>query len=177
MILDPINGVVRLGYCRHCQAGYSRTYRAWCNEETVDPVTGEPFDDEVAWEDQADTPLEKLPEFRDACGHHHLYHHGCALDLRGQPEPGPIWVTLYLVDRAYGGPEEGGWWYNTGRVVAAWPVATREAAEGVCELAEAAGYTNEGRRDIGSVLSEGAYRYHFDWEPGRDFPDHRPHYE
>ncbi len=25
--------------------------------------------------------------------------------------------TVYLIDRAYGGPEEGGWWYDTGERV------------------------------------------------------------
>lgn len=30
----------------------------------------------------------------------------------------PNWyVTVYEIDRCYGGPEEGGWWYDSGRVV------------------------------------------------------------
>lgn len=24
----------------------------------------------------------------------------------------PVWVNVYRVDRCYGGPEEGGWWYD-----------------------------------------------------------------
>lgn len=28
------------------------------------------------------------------------------------------WVVVYEIDREYGGPEEGGWWYDTGRLVA-----------------------------------------------------------
>ncbi len=27
-------------------------------------------------------------------------------------EDGPCWLSVYLVSRAYGGPEEGGWWYD-----------------------------------------------------------------
>ena len=26
-------------------------------------------------------------------------------------------VAFYAVDRAYGGPEEGGWWFDTGELV------------------------------------------------------------
>ncbi|CAG0982501.1 hypothetical protein RHIZO_01814 [Rhizobiaceae bacterium] len=26
-------------------------------------------------------------------------------------------LAFYEIDRAYGGPEEGGWWYDTGRLV------------------------------------------------------------
>jgi hypothetical protein len=28
------------------------------------------------------------------------------------------WVAVYETGREYGGPEEGGWWYDTGRLVA-----------------------------------------------------------
>ena len=35
------------------------------------------------------------------------------------PAPeGPFHLNEYLTDRAFGGPEEGGWWYDTGRFVA-----------------------------------------------------------
>jgi hypothetical protein len=27
-----------------------------------------------------------------------------------------VWVNIYEVDRAYGGPEEGGWYFDTGEV-------------------------------------------------------------
>ena len=32
------------------------------------------------------------------------------------------WVTIYEVTRHYGGPEEGGWWYNWWEPVASFPV-------------------------------------------------------
>ena len=35
--------------------------------------------------------------------------------------PGQGWLAVYEVDRAYGGSEEGGWWYDTGRLVACVP--------------------------------------------------------
>ena len=31
------------------------------------------------------------------------------------------WLAVYEIDRAYGGPEEGGWWFDTGRLVACVP--------------------------------------------------------
>ena len=36
---------------------------------------------------------------------------------------GLIYVNAYAVSRRYGGPEEGGWWYDAGRPVASvpWP--------------------------------------------------------
>lgn len=35
--------------------------------------------------------------------------------------PGQGWLAVYEVDRAYGGPEEGGWWFYTGSLVACIP--------------------------------------------------------
>jgi len=35
--------------------------------------------------------------------------------LRGNPEfekALPCWVSIYLIERCYGGPEEGGWWWT-----------------------------------------------------------------
>lgn len=30
----------------------------------------------------------------------------------GSPKRARVWVSVYYVNREYGGPEEGGWWYN-----------------------------------------------------------------
>jgi len=32
--------------------------------------------------------------------------------FRGTQTSNPVYVSLYEVSRAYGGPEEGGWWYD-----------------------------------------------------------------
>lgn len=37
-------------------------------------------------------------------------------------------VALYRIDRAYGGPEEGGWWYDTGDLDRPLRVCATEAA-------------------------------------------------
>lgn len=69
-------------------------------------------------------------------------------------------VAVYLCDRAYGGAEEGGWWYDTGELVRICKVF------GNCEMAVAYAQRmnarlkatlNKGRYDIGSVLSTGQY--------------------
>lgn len=91
---------------------------------------------------------------------------------------GPF-VNVYLTDRAYGGPEEGGWWYNTGQVIRSkqFPnqvnAETAQAIEQVwCDL------ENKLRRsDTSSVLSEGCYVVIIEDEPGADYPVERPHYE
>lgn len=104
----------------------------------------------------------------------------------------PFWtVAVYLVDKAYGGPEEGGWWYDCGERV-------DHALEGVpsnfilmvFQTAEAANEAatvlqgildstvNVGRRDISSVLSTG--RYHaevYNGHPPHHYPERTPHYE
>jgi len=42
-------------------------------------------------------------------------------------------VTTYQVTRCYGGPEEGGWWYNWWQVHNVRTFATQAAAESACE--------------------------------------------
>jgi hypothetical protein len=42
-------------------------------------------------------------------------------------------VTTYRVTRCYGGPEEGGWWYNWWQVQNVRTFGTQVAAESACE--------------------------------------------
>ncbi len=93
-------------------------------------------------------------------------------------------VAVFLVDRAYGGPEEGGWWYDTGEPAHEYARFTR----GFRNDAPAAAYAarlnrvlcdnlNKGRHPISSVLSKGRYRALVcDGNP-RPYPETRPHYE
>lgn len=88
-------------------------------------------------------------------------------------------VNVYLIDRAYGGPEEGGWWYKCGSFVRGQQVHDDEEAERVKATLQAwCDEENSQRRsDIGSVLSEGRYDVYIEDEPGESFPEVRPHYE
>lgn len=93
-----------------------------------------------------------------------------------------VYVAVFLEDRAYGGPEEGGWWYDTGDLVrTVWqgPASQAEAAEVYAERLNKKLETtlNHGRRPISSVLSEGRYRALVCNEPPASWPEQRPHYE
>lgn len=102
-------------------------------------------------------------------------------------------VALYLVDRAYGGPEEGGWYYDCGLLLDAddafealpndwkptfhntWRRANkaREALQAKIEAAK----LNEGRRSISSVLSDGMYQACIVEGFPHHWPRRRPTYE
>lgn len=84
-------------------------------------------------------------------------------------------INVYLVRRCYGGPEEGGWWFDAGELLRTVVVAAADAGERAKALE--AEYSNDGRRPLFSVLSTGEYRVSVDDKPGRDWPVERPHYE
>jgi hypothetical protein len=95
-------------------------------------------------------------------------------------------VSVYLVNKAWGGPEEGGWWYTYGIPAAEYGWKTKcfgdwdDAHAYVNELNEwiDEAHINDGRRDIGSVLSEGQYQAHMDEGTyPAPWPAKRPHYE
>ena len=45
-----------------------------------------------------------------------------------------MFVTIYNVEQCYGGPEEGGWWYDWWTPCESFEVANREAADQLCTL-------------------------------------------
>ena len=94
-------------------------------------------------------------------------------------------VSIYLVDRSYGGPEEGGWWYTHGEPVPelvqhlrVFPDVEEARAYADHLRAEVLPDLNEGRRDISSVLSDGQFQAIIDEnERPCAFPKEAPHYE
>ena len=84
-------------------------------------------------------------------------------------EPGLFWVAAYLENRIFGGPEEGGWYFDRGTLVTdpevygtlqAFPAGfpTREAAAAHAErMRGGLAVLNAGRRPTWSVLSTGIY--------------------
>ena len=90
------------------------------------------------------------------------------------------YVNEYEVDRAYGGPEEGGWWYDTGRFIRCYG-AFNSRAQAIKRKAELYSYvknSNNGKHSPSSVLSRG------DWidiiieeHEGKHFPERTPKYE
>lgn len=106
----------------------------------------------------------------------------------------PIYfVGVYLTDRVYGGPEEGGWWYDCGELVTepsfyeglevkALPEAfltIEEAYHSANKIQESLDKTvNVGRRPKSSVLSEGEYEaLVMEGSLPNHYPERRPFYE
>lgn len=94
-------------------------------------------------------------------------------------------VCVYLHDQAYGGSEEGGWWFDTYQLSrdharlnrSFWleTSARRYAQRLETVLAD----LNAGRRGVTSVLSEGVYDFLLIEKevPAEFYPHQRPHYE
>jgi hypothetical protein len=115
-------------------------------------------------------------------------------DNPGEDQSQPhFWtVAIYLVDRAYGGPEEGGWWYYCGQRVDEkldvpelfdLPCICNDG-DGAIAIARAANeildrtLNTERRSDINSVLSEGRYTAEvYAGYPPAWYPEVKPHYE
>jgi Zn-finger nucleic acid-binding protein len=93
-------------------------------------------------------------------------------------------VGVYLADLGYGGPQEGGWWYDRGelaRIVRTY--ANEERAYAYSRrlnrrLASRVFGPNQGKREKSSVLSDGCYEacVYQDHAP-QHYPAQRPQYE
>lgn len=91
---------------------------------------------------------------------------------------GPFYVNTYLVDLAYGGPQEGGWHYNCGEPVDSRWCDTYEEAKDVLEVRKLwCREENIGRKPISSVLSAGQYEVWIEDHFAAPYPESRPHYE
>lgn len=100
-------------------------------------------------------------------------------------------VAVYLIQRLYGGPEEGGWYYDSGELctdpaLTAFGVTFAEGHEGRARTMALEVQAHLDRdwnvgdhaREISSVLSAGRFeaRVHDGWPP-LAFPAERPRYE
>lgn len=93
-------------------------------------------------------------------------------------------VRVYLQDLAYGGAEEGGWWYEYGEaadeVSAPRTFSERYQAFNYANALNAGilAELNEDRPAISSVLSRGRYTAQTHEGDAPDFyPENKPHYE
>ena len=96
------------------------------------------------------------------------------------------YINVYLADRAYGGSEEGGWWYDYGIPVESRRVKVPPAGEvnpyseyqEELEFIESRYYRlNQNRPEIYSVRSEGRYVVVEEDNFAKPYPDTIPHYE
>ena len=94
-------------------------------------------------------------------------------------------VAVYDCDKRYGGPEEGGWWYQVGSLVRV--IRVERNLETACAFARRMNDKlrgrvigpNVGKRyGIDSVCSEGEYwaEVHDEYAP-KGYPETRPRYE
>lgn len=89
-------------------------------------------------------------------------------------------LAFYELDRAYGGREEGGWWYDTGNLVRlVGVVKTKAEADRICDRANRLlRHLQRNKRPISSVIyGGGIYRLeaHPDLAPGF-WPESKPTY-
>jgi hypothetical protein len=82
------------------------------------------------------------------------------------------YVTVYRVTRHYGGPEEGGWWYNWYEPVHTEPYRTMEQRD---ELQKE--WRDRDNGDIYSVLGGEEYRVYAEAILNESATTERPHYE
>jgi hypothetical protein len=74
---------------------------------------------------------------------------------KAQAIVGCVAFTVGEVDRVYGGPEEGGWWYDHFEPIRVFMVPARRKEALERRLRRWEECQNEGRRELSSVLSDG----------------------
>lgn len=96
--------------------------------------------------------------------------------VTAHPFPEIRYVNAYRVCRNYGGPEEGGWWYDSGEPLASIPCKDdwqiKDAKE---KLTEMMGWKDKYSRY--SVLGGDDFEIYVEDHPAVAFPAQRPHYE
>lgn len=121
------------------------------------------------------------------------------LDEDGEPtekkiDPEPRWaivhVGVYELQQCYGGPEEGGWWYDAGDPVEYWPVRVRWTGDGTYDLTddeqkfveriegeirEEYVFGTTHRTSCGPSRGDD-YTWRLTWQEPTSFPETRPHY-
>ena len=75
--------------------------------------------------------------------------------MSGMFDETPTYVSIYFVERAYGGPEEGGWYYDRYYHELSVPVWTDEEREK--EIARISSHIPKPKYPLHSVLSQGEY--------------------
>ena len=90
-------------------------------------------------------------------------------------------VAFYEIDRAYGGPEEGGWWYDTGELVRLHALFRSEdaAIRAAARANRLLDLVQRGHARVDSVLyADGRFRAClYEWHAPAHFPDARPRFE
>ena len=109
-----------------------------------------------------------------------------------------MYLNIYEFSQAYGGPEEGGWWYTCRELLESNEVTNLTRAKATVEslnkkfknstsdysmgYGEHDGVDSSGEGDDNFLMTGGHWGYSnmramIEDKPGRDSPTHRPHYE
>lgn len=91
-------------------------------------------------------------------------------------------LNVYWLDREFGGPEEGGWWFDKGWPVFSFRVEVWMASHGSRMMdALRSEFVDHGRRSSVMYMDYDFevqdYMVEFSDEPAAPFPAVRPHYE
>lgn len=84
------------------------------------------------------------------------------------------YVNVYDITRVYGGPEEGGWWYDAGEPIESHAFASLDDAYALYDELRAT-YPVTGARY--SVLGGDDFDVRIEDEPAEAFPGYIPRYE
>lgn len=98
------------------------------------------------------------------------------------------YINKYKVNRAYGGPEEGGWHFEFGifEYSVPEPMYVPENKEAAIALRDRLQERSDSHQDAGpgayrhnlsSVCCEGRTVWRLETHPGKDYPEERPVYE
>lgn len=92
----------------------------------------------------------------------------------------PAYVNAYSVERCYGGPEEGGWWYDAGEPIATIVVADENDEVGIKtakeRLTKEHGWKSNSQGRY-SVNGGADFEISVEEVPAEAYPKSRPHYE
>lgn len=86
-----------------------------------------------------------------------------------------VYINVYEVTRHYGGPEEGGWWYDWLHCVEVFPVRESAAPLMIEQLQDEHAHRNWG--NISSVLGGQAVAVYTEDAPKQSETKERPYYE
>lgn len=85
------------------------------------------------------------------------------------------YVNVYRLEQGYGGPEEGGWWYEAGTPIASIPFATLREAE--VERDKLKLRFPETKSRYSTAPREDDFGIYIENDFGAPFPEHTPRYE
>ena len=88
------------------------------------------------------------------------------------------YINAYAVTRHYGGPEEGGWWFNAGEPLASVPLTNPTDDQIEAERARLMSvFADHAEGDIYSVNGGVQISVYPEDHTARDWPTETPHYE